>query len=147
MNVVIGADHRGFELKETLKSWLTQEGHHVTDVGATTYNQDDDYPDFAIEVAKKVAENPDHRGIVVCGSGAGMAATADKVKGIRASLIHDAELAKAARNDDDINVLALGASFITEEHAKPVVDAFINTPFAGEERFVRRLKKIEQYEG
>lgn len=148
MEIVIGADHRGFELKEFLKTWLSGEGHKVTDIGAATHEADDDYPPFAIQVAKKVAEAPtSRRGIVICGSGAGMAVAAGKTKGVRAALIHDSRLAMAARNDDDVNVLALGADYIAPEQARGVVAQFLATPFAGEERYRRRLEQISQYEG
>lgn len=147
MEIVIGADHRGFALKESLKTWLQEQGHTVLDVGAATLDTNDDYPQFAIAAAEQVAAQPDgRRGIVICGSGTGVAAAAGKVHGIRAALIHDPTLAVAARNDDDINVLALGADFVTAEHARAVVEQFINTPFANEERYARRLEHIAAYE-
>lgn len=147
MDIYIGADHRGFTLKEKLREWLQGEGHNVTDVGATQEEADDDYPDYGAKVAEAVAEAPDkRRGVVLCGSGVGMAVVANKVIGTRAALVHDAKLAEAARRDDDINILALGADFISEVAAKGVVTAFLSTPFSGEDRHVRRVQKITTYE-
>lgn len=147
MEIIIGADHRGFEMKEALKIWLETENYEVVDVGAPSFAADDDYPDYALKAAHLVVENPANRlGIVLCGSGAGVAVAANKVAGIRASLIHDAAIAQAARHDDNINVLALGADYIGLENAKKVVLAFLTTPFAGAEKYQRRLDKIEAQE-
>ncbi len=147
MEIYIGADHNGFELKNVLKTWLTEKGHTVVDAGPTEFNKGDDYPDFGYEVAKAVAEKPDtRRGIAVCGSGVGMSVVADKVKGVRAALIHDPDIARAAQRDDDINVLALGSQYISPNKAKEVVEAWLSTPFSGEERHVRRIGKISGYE-
>lgn len=143
----MAADHNGLEMKNELVAWLKEEGHEVVDLGPNTMDKDDDYPDFGIKVAKAVAEDPKNRsGILLCGSGVGMAVVADKVPGIRAALIHDPAIAKAARRDDDINVLAFGSQYISTEQAKDVVRAWLATPFAAEERFIRRLEKIRQYE-
>ncbi|MEX1997587.1 MAG: RpiB/LacA/LacB family sugar-phosphate isomerase [Candidatus Andersenbacteria bacterium] len=147
MQIYIGADHRGLALKESLKNWLQEAGHEVTDVGPTTVNKDDDYPDYGIQVARAVGEAPkERRGIVICGSGVGMAVVADKVKGVRAGLIHDPRIAEAARRDDNINVLALGADFVDEEQAREVVSAWLTTDFSGKDRHQRRLDKIQRYE-
>lgn len=144
MPIYLGADHRGLELKNKLKAWLEGEGHEVFDVGAGEYDKDDDYPDYAFIVAKKVQKSG--FGIVICGSGAGMAVAANKIPGIRAALIHETALAKAARSDDDINVLALGSDFIDFERAKEVVKVFLETKYEGIERHMRRLDKIRKYE-
>lgn len=147
MEIYIGADHNGLELKNTLKKWLEEKGHTVVDAGPTEFNKADDYPDFGYEVAKAVAEKPDQRrGIAVCGSGVGMSVVADKVKGVRAALIHDPDIARAAQRDDDINVLALGSQYISPNKAKEVVEAWLSTPFSGAERHVRRIGKISEYE-
>jgi RpiB/LacA/LacB family sugar-phosphate isomerase len=147
MNIYIGADHRGFALKNDLMAWLTAEGHTINDVGAPTLVPDDDYPDFALAVARAVAEAPQNRrGIALCGSGVGAAVAANKVPGIRAALLHDPAIAAAARNDDDTNVLALGADYVTLENAKEIVARWLATPFSGEERHQRRLNKIVSYE-
>lgn len=147
MDLYLAADHKGFALKNKLRDWLQSTGNVVFDLGAAVLDPDDDYPDYALKVAQAVAEDADHRrGIVVCGSGVGMAVVADKVPGIRAGLIHDSVLAKAARNDDDINVIALGADFISDTEAKHAVEAWLATNFSGEERHKRRLKKISEIE-
>lgn len=154
MHVIIGADHRGFKLKNELKDWLTGQGHEVEDVGPAAYDESDDYPDFAVKVGEEVALRPVRQaqgkanalGIVVCGSGVGMAVAANKVPGIRAGLVHDVEMAKVAREHDDLNVLALGSDFISSEAAKEVVKAWLEANYSGEERHTRRIKKIEEYE-
>jgi ribose 5-phosphate isomerase B len=143
----VAADHNGFELKNSLKEWLTGEGYSVTDFGPDQFDKTDDYPDFGIKVARAVAEKPGERlGVLVCGTGVGMAVVADKVLGVRAGLLHDPEMAMSARRDDDINVLALGAQHITLAKAQEVVRAWLSTEFSGEERHKRRIEKIRQYE-
>lgn len=143
MEIYIGADHNGFDLKNELKTWLEEKGHTVVDVGASDFEKADDYPDFGYEVAKEVAKNPEtKKGILVCGSGVGMAVVANKVPNIRAALIHDPDVARAAQRDDDINVVALGASYVSPNKAKEVLDAWLTTSFSQEERHKRRLDKI-----
>lgn len=147
MHLVIGADHRGFAMMERIVSWLLEQGHDVHDVGATDYQENDDYPEYAARVAQEVAASPDAtQGIVLCGSGVGVAIVANKVTGIRAALIHDSKIAKAARNDDDINILALGADYISLEDAKRIITAFLETKFSGEDRHMRRIKEIAEIE-
>ncbi len=144
MTIYIGADHRGYAMKEGLVAWLRGQGHDVHDMGALEIASADDYPDYAHAVAQEVSGDTESRGILLCGSGAGVAIAANKTHGIRAALIHDASIAKAARNDDDVNVLALGADYISLEDAQRVVSIFLETPFSGEERHMRRIGKIEQ---
>ncbi|MEX1111887.1 MAG: RpiB/LacA/LacB family sugar-phosphate isomerase [Candidatus Andersenbacteria bacterium] len=147
MNIYIAADHNGFEMKNELVSWLKEQGHTVTDMGPESFDKEDDYPDFGIKVATAVGENPkENYGILLCGSGVGMSVIAGKVPGVRAALIHDPVIAEAAQRDDDINVLSLGASYISLEEAKNVITAWLNTPFSGEERHKRRIQKIAEYE-
>lgn len=147
MELYIGADHRGFQLKTQLADWLNEQGHVVIDEGNSVLDQEDDYPDFAEKVARKIAEDPDNRlGIVLCGSGTGVAIAANKVPGSRASLATSAEIAKAGRNDDNMNILALGADYTSLPQAQEIISAFISTPFAGEERHVRRVEKIMKME-
>lgn len=147
MQLHLAADHNGFELKNNLAQWLKDEGHDVTDYGPATYEKEDDYPDYGFKVAEAVAHDPDQgRGIVICGSGVGMAVTADKVKGIRAALIHDPKIAESAQRDDNINVLALGSFHISLEQAQQVIKAWLGTPFSQAERHRRRIGKIQQYE-
>lgn len=147
MRIYIAADHNGYVMKNALRDWLVGEEYEVIDLGPDVFDKSDDYPDFGVKLAKEVAEDPENNfGIGLCGSGVGMAVVADKVKGIRAGLIHDPKIAKAAREDDDINVLALGASYISLDQAKEVIKAWLETEFSGEERHKRRIGKIKDYE-
>lgn len=147
MEIYIAADHNGYEMKNQLVTWLQGEGHTVVDMGPEGLDPSDDYPDYGIKVARAVSENTkDRYGILLCGSGVGMSVVADKVPGIRAALIHDPAIAASAQRDDDINVLALGASHISAEDAQEVISAWLNTPFSGEDRHKRRIQKISDYE-
>jgi len=144
--IYLGADHRGFKLKETLKAFLEEEGYQFEDLGNTVYDPADDYPDFAAAVARKVAENPkENRGILLCGSGVGMDVVTNKFKGVRSALVWstDEALVKQSRQHNDSNVLSLPADHLTEEQAKKIVKLWLETPFSGEERHIRRLRKIE----
>jgi ribose 5-phosphate isomerase B len=142
MKIYIGADHRGFELKDKLKSWLTDWGYPFEDMGAFSYNKEDDYPDFAEVVAKKVATEFGSRGILICGSDIGIAIAANKIKGIRAGGATISEQVKAAVNDDDLNILSVSADFLNEEQAKEIIKVFLETKFGGEEQYTRRINKI-----
>ena len=142
MKIAIGADHGGFPLKEELADILRKAGHEVDDLGAHQYNSQDDYPDFALAVARTVAEGTARRGIVVCGSGVGASVAANKVKGARAALCHDTYSARQGVEHDDLNVLCLGGRIIGIELAKEIVKAFLDAEFSGEERHQRRLSKI-----
>ncbi len=147
MTIYIAADHNGFRLKNVLRNWLEEEGYEVVDEGPDKFDKNDDYPDYGIKVARAVAEKPDERrGILICGSGVGMSVVADKVRGVRAAFIHNEDIARAARRDDDINVLALGALYIDEMGAKKVVRVWLDEKFLEEERYIRRIKKIADYE-
>ena len=146
MKVFLGADHRGFKLKEELKKFLIEKGYEVEDCGAFKYDQTDDYPDFALRVGEKVARDASARGILLCGSGTGMDAAANKVKGVRAALVFSAPIARAARNDDDLNVISLPADFLKPQEAEEIVEVFLKTPFEAVERRVRRLQKIAEIE-
>ncbi|MFZ2152671.1 MAG: RpiB/LacA/LacB family sugar-phosphate isomerase [Microgenomates group bacterium] len=143
--IYIGADHRGFRLKEELKKILESEHYEFRDLGASEYDKDDDYTDIAIKLAEKVAvENV--KGILVCGSGAGASIAANKVKGIRAGLCTSEKLVRAARNDDDINVLCLSADSVSVEDNEKIMALFLATTFGSEERYIRRINKIKKYE-
>ena len=146
MTIYIGADHRGFKLKEILKIFLKENGYDVVDFGNSNYDENDDYPDFILPVAKKVAESPEqNRGIVLGGSGQGEAMAANRIKGVRAAVIYsyNEDIIKLSREHNDANVLSLGASFLNEEQAKKAVKLWLETPFSGEERHIKRIKKIE----
>lgn len=147
MHIALGADHRGFALKELLKVHLLARSFSVEDLGAATLIPDDDYPDLAVAVARWVAEMPEERrGILMCGSGAGMAVAANKLPRIRATLVTSVEIARASRHDDDVNILVLPADYMDEIHAKTIVDTWLATPFSGEERHRRRIEKIHSLE-
>ncbi|CAN5165482.1 ribose-5-phosphate isomerase [soil metagenome] len=144
MKIYIGADHRGYQLKEFLKDKLTD--YEVIDMGAFEHAPQDDFVDFAKLVGHKVATDREARGILTCGSGAGMCMAANKIAGIRSTVAHSAEEVKASRNDDDLNVLVLPADFISQEEAVAITQAFLTTEFAPEERFIRRIAKITNLE-
>lgn len=144
MKIAIGADHGGFELKEIVKDFLLEKGHQIEDLGC--YSTDSvDYPDYGIKVAEKVSNKEFDRGIVICGTGIGISISANKVKGIRCALVHDLFSAKATREHNDSNVLAMGGRVIDAELAKQIVDIWVDTEFEGG-RHTRRLNKITEYE-
>lgn len=145
MHVALGADHAGFQLKDTLKRVLDELGATYKDFGTTTAASVD-YPDFAQAVAQGVARGEFDRGILVCGSGVGMAIAANKVPGIRSAQVVDADTAQLAREHNDLNVLALGARVTPESRAREIVRAFLQTPFEGG-RHLNRVKKIHGIEG
>jgi len=153
MKIFIGADHRGFELKEKIKPWLTKQGYEVVDCGNTVYEKTDDYPDFSFAVADRVASKscppgslPSKMGIVICGSAVGVTVAANKVKGARCSPSLRVDEVKRGREDDDLNILALSGDYMSETQVKAMIMAFLTTPFKGDERHTRRLKKIEARE-
>lgn len=142
--IYLGADHRGFELKEYLREWLEAEGHEVVDMGNTNHDPEDDFPDFALRVAEKVAGGGG-LGLLMCGSG-GMALAANKVKGVRAVEAFDEERGVHAKSHDNANVLSLPTDVIDVEKAKKIVKGWLEAPVKKEEKYLRRLKKIEQIE-
>lgn len=147
MLIYIGADHRGFMLKEVLKSYIGSVGYEVVDMGNEKLDPNDDYPDFAINVAKEVSKDPSlGRGILLCGSGVGMDIVANKFRNVRSSLCFSVDQAMSARNDDDANVLVLPADFVDEDKSKKIVSVWLQTQFDGKERRVRRIKKIGELE-
>ena len=145
MRIAIGADHAGFTLKNDLAAQLTALGVPYTDFG-THGTESVDYPDFAAEVALAVASGAYDRGLLVCGSGIGMAMAANKIAGIRAASVTDTESAKLSRSHNDANVLALGARLTAPELAHQILKVFLDTPFDGG-RHVRRIAKITQLDG
>jgi ribose 5-phosphate isomerase B len=147
MLIYIGSDHRGFRLKQELHAYLKEKGYPLFDQGPADYDVNDDYPDIAAQIATEVAESPaDKRGIIICGSGEGVLIVANKFRGVRAALGDTAEQAAASRNDDDTNVLAIAADFTPLDVAKAIVQKWLDTQFSGEERHLRRLKKIADIE-
>ena len=147
MKIFIGADHAGFQMKEDLKKYLEDLGYGVEDMGPNAFNPDDDYPDFVIPVAKNVADNPqEFCGIVMGGSGQGEAMCANKIRGARAAVVYDEYSARMSRQDNDANVMALGARVLDTETAKRLVKIWLETSFSNEERHVRRIEKINKLE-
>jgi len=144
MNIAIGCDHRGFKLKRKLMELLTEMGHTYHDFGSYDTNPVD-YPDIASKVAGAVSRREFDRGILVCGTGIGMAIAANKFPGIRAALALDTFLARRAREHIDANVLSLSAEETPEEKAKEIVQAFLTTGFEGG-RHLRRIEKIGEIE-
>lgn len=146
MKIYIGADHRGFSLKEQLRPWLEKQAHEVIDVGAEAYTDGDDYVDYAEAVAKGVGADTASRGIVLCGSGVGVDIVANKTDGIRSGLGFSVDQVTAARSDDDINILALPADTVSLDQAQAMIHAFLATPFARIDRYTRRIEKIHKIE-
>jgi ribose 5-phosphate isomerase B len=140
--IPIGADHAGFELKERLKKHLISKGFQVEDKG-TFSEERADYPDFGHAVAKSVSEKQGVLGLLMCGSGNGIAMSANKHKGIRAALCWNAEIASLARQHNDANILVLPARYISEDEAIKCVDVFLNEEFEGG-RHLNRVQKIDQ---
>ena len=146
MKIFLGADHNGFKLKEKIKKHLDKLGVDFEDLGNTRFDLKDDYPDFARKVAKKVIKNPAHKGILICGSGAGVCITANKTKGIRAAQAFTTFQAKHLRKEDDINILCLDGWELKEKIVKEIVRSFLKTKFSNLPRHKRRIKKIEKIE-
>src|SRR5258707_8864583 len=146
MRVGIATDHGGFDLKEELATYLREAGHEVFDVGAYSLNPGDDYPDFVIPLAQAVAARKVARGVAVCGSGVGASVCANKVPGIRAGLVQDHYSAHQGVEHDDMNILCMGGRIVGPAVAKDLVDAFLAAEFTGEERHVRRLRRVTSIE-
>ncbi len=144
MKIAIGADHAGFEEKEKLKKTLDAIGADYTDMG-TNSTESVDYPDFARKVGEAVADGEYDRGILVCGSGTGMAIAANKVPGIRAAVAWNEEIARLSRQHNNANVLSLAARYIPDEEQERIVKTWLATDFEGG-RHERRVEKIEQIE-
>lgn len=140
--IAIGSDHGGFELKEAIKKHLDKRGLEYKDYG--TYTKDScDYPVYGKLVGHAVADGECERGIIICGTGIGISITANKIKGVRAALCGDCFSAEATRLHNDANILALGARVTAEGLALKIVDTFLDTPFSGDERHLRRIAGIE----
>jgi len=146
MKIFIGADHRGFELKEFIKEKLKENNYNFEDLGNFIYDPEDDYVDFAFRVGEKVRENSESLGILICGSGAGVCFAVNKLKKIRGAIALSPEMAKIIKEDDDINVLCLASDFIEKNLAWEIVKVFLMTKFKNEEKYLRRIKKVEDYE-
>lgn len=146
MKIYLGADHNGFAFKQEIADFLQRSGHEVVDSGDTQLSPDDDFPLFAATAVQQLLDDSDKqaRGILICGSGQGMCMAANRFKGIRASLCWNLDEARSSRNDDNSNVLCLSASQLDSASARGIVTTWLETPFAGADRFVRRLKQLDQ---
>ena len=156
MKIYLASDHAGFPLKEKLKTFLAEHGHEVIDGGAYQHDASDDYPDFVLPVAKAVSGDPLVRGIILGGSGQGEAIAANRVAGVRAIVYYgppclrageaggSLDIVKLSREHNNANILSLAARFMNEEEAKEAVRLFLETPFNGDARHQRRIKKIDE---
>lgn len=145
MKIAIGSDHAGFRLKDELVQFIRSLGHEVEDCG---YNSTDsvDYPDYAVQVCKRVVEGTAERGVLVCGTGIGMSIAANKIHGIRCALVHDLFSAKATREHNNSNVLAMGERVIGPGVAEEIVRVWLDTEFSQGPRHINRLSKVEKLE-
>ena len=142
MKIAIASDHGGYQLKEAVREYLESRGIEVLDLG--TYSEESvDYPAFGKECGEAVVSGKADRGIVCCGTGIGISIAANKVKGVRAALVHDCFSAKATREHNDANVLTMGARVIGPGLAEEIVKIFLETPFSNDERHIRRISQIE----
>ena len=150
MKIFLGADHRGFYLKEKVFKYLKESGYDVEDIGGFEYDPNDDFPEFARVAVSKIRANEkyDPRAILICGGAQGMGMAANRFKGIRASVVWEPEEAKWTRNDNDSNIICLPARVFDKDEAeakwKETVDVWLKTPFAAAPRFVRRNKQIDE---
>lgn len=147
MRVAVGADHAGVPLNEIAIAELRKLGHDVVDLGTHDPSQPDDYPDYALAVGEQVASGRCERGLLVCGSGVGVAVAANKIRGIRACMCHDTYSAHQGVEHDDMNVLCVGARVIGPELMLDLLRTFLAARFTGEERHRRRLAKVLALEG
>ncbi|MBI2314753.1 RpiB/LacA/LacB family sugar-phosphate isomerase [Candidatus Daviesbacteria bacterium] len=146
--VYLSADHAGFELKEKIKEFLTNEGYEVKDCGAFEYDKEDDYPDFISQAAQAISEDPNSRAIILGGSGQGEAIVANKFPNVRAAVYYGSaeEMPSLTRQHNNSNILSLGARFLSVEEATKAVKLFLETKFSEDERHIRRIDKIKQIE-
>jgi len=145
--IFLGADHAGFYLKEEVKKYLQDSGADIEDEGTHSFSPDDDYPDFIIPVAKKVAEAPENnKGIIFGASGQGEAIAANKIKGVRAAVFYGGsmEIVKLSRTHNNANILSLGARFLTKDETITAIKLWLKTDFSNAVRHIRRIKKIKK---
>ena len=146
MRVHLGADHAGYELKNHLVTWLRERGHDPVDHGAHEYDAEDDYPPFCVEAAQSVLDEPGSLGIVIGGSGNGEQIAANKVEGIRAGLAWSIETARLTREHNHAQVIGLGARMHSVQEATAIVEAFLSAEPDTDERHVRRIGQLTDYE-
>ena len=146
MKIFLGADHAGWEMKEKIKVYLRSLGHEPADEGAFNLEPTDDYPDFIDIVAKMVASDPEnHRGIIFGGSGQGEAMCANRFKHVRAAVFYGgpSEVVKLSREHNNANILSLGARLVDLDRAKEIIKLWLDTPFSGDDRHIRRIAKLD----
>lgn len=146
MRIHLATDHAGLEFKDALTAHLIELGYEVVDHGAYEYDAQDDYPGFCISAAQAVASEPDSLGIVFGGSGNGEQISANKVNGVRAALCWSIATAQLAREHNNANICSIGARQHSQEDAFAIIDAFLKTPFSNDERHVRRINQIHDFE-
>jgi ribose 5-phosphate isomerase B len=146
MRLHIGSDHAGLEAKQSLVAALVERGHEVVDHGPYEYDALDDYPPFCLATGAAVAADPGSLGIVLGGSGNGEQIAANKVDGVRAALVWSEEIARLAREHNDANVISVGARMHTESEVLAFIEAFVATPFSGDDRHIRRIGQLTEYE-
>lgn len=146
MRVYLGSDHAGYELKNHLVEWLTENGHEPVDCGPHIYDALDDYPPFCLRAAERTAADPEALGVVIGGSGNGEAIAANKVRGVRAALAWSEQTAALGREHNNANVISVGGRMHTVEEATRFVEIFLNTPYSGDERHTRRITMLSEYE-
>lgn len=145
MTIFIGADHRGFELKNRIMEYLQDKNIRVEDMGAYQYDAEDDYPDFAQKVAEAVLQNPsEFLGIVTCGSGVGVSIAVNRYKGIRCAIGFETDQVSHAKENDHINVLSIPSDYVTIEKAQEFIDTFIETKQKENKKYTRRTKKLDK---
>jgi ribose 5-phosphate isomerase B len=142
MKIGIAADHGGFTLKEEIKSWLKEMGHEVKDFGAYALDPADDYPDFVTPLAREIVSGGVDRGVAICGSGVGASIAANKIKGVRAALIHDSFSAHQGVEDDDMNMICLGGRVVGNKMAQELILIYLKANYIGGGRYQRRLDKV-----
>lgn len=143
--IYVGADHRGFNLKKKMVDFLRELEYEIKDLGPKIYDKDDDYNEISVELAEKVVRE-NTKGILLCGSGVGVNIAANKVLGIRAALCTSEKQARLAREDSDANILCLATDLVSEEDNLEIAKIFLETIFSSDERFIRRINKIKEYE-
>jgi len=144
MRVYIASDHRGFALKKEIMLYLVSKKYDVEDVGNTMLDVHDNYPEYVAKLSNSLVKETD-RGIVLCGSGVGVSIAANRYSHIRCALGFDEKQIERARQDDDVNVLAIASDFASIELSKNLVDTFLTTAFKNEEKYIRRLEKLNEH--
>ena len=146
MKVYLGADHRGFALKEKMKTWLTEWQYEFNDLGAYELNPKDDYPLYAEKVGVLVGKEEEAKGVLLCGSGVGGDVVANKIDGVRAAIGKNPDQVRAGRKDDNMNILVIAAGYTKEDEARQKLKVFLETKSAKEKRFDRSMAEIEKLE-